>query len=60
IPATGIIVNNNCNVTIGGGSGWEFFDGLVDNVRVYEQALSETKIQQLYAEGLEKYNLANK
>ena len=30
----------------------------IDNVRIYNQALSEAQIKQLYAEGAEKHNLA--
>ncbi|MBU2545456.1 prepilin-type N-terminal cleavage/methylation domain-containing protein [Patescibacteria group bacterium] len=33
----------------------EHFDGLIDNVRVYEQALSEAQIKQLYVEGTETH-----
>jgi len=35
------------------------FRGLIDDVRIYTEALSQAQIQQLYAEGLEKLNLAN-
>ncbi|MBU3942490.1 LamG domain-containing protein [Patescibacteria group bacterium] len=35
-----------------------YFNGLIDNVRIYEQALSESQIKQLYVEGAIKHNLA--
>ncbi len=34
------------------------FNGSVDQVRVYEEALSQSQIQQLYVEGAQKHNLA--
>ena len=36
------------------------FNGIIDDVRIYEQALSETQIKQLYVEGLEEHNLVSK
>ena len=36
----------------------QYLKGFLDNVRIYEQALSEAQIQQLYAEGAKKHNLA--
>lgn len=33
--------------------------GIIDRVRVYGEALSEAKIEQLYAEGLKEHNLAS-
>ncbi len=39
--------------------GTEYFNGLIDNVRVYSKALTSAQIQQHYAEGLEDHqNLA--
>jgi len=34
-----------------------YFQGLMDDIRVYEQALSSAEIQKLYAEGAEKHDL---
>ncbi len=41
----------------GGGS---YFNGLIDGVRIYEEALNLTQIQKLYAEGLEKHKIIEK
>ncbi len=35
------------------------FNGLIDRAKIYEQALSEAQIGQLYAEGLEEHNLVS-
>jgi len=37
------------------GRGGTYFHGLIDEVQIYSQALSTSKIQQLYAEGLERH-----
>jgi len=37
--------------------GGEFFNGKIDDVRVYKSALSSAQIQQLYAEGLGEHSL---
>ena len=43
------------------GNTWHAFDGLIDEVRIYEEALTSTQIQKIYAEGLEKHqNLASR
>jgi len=34
----------------------DYFDGLVDDVRVYSQALTQSQIQQQYVEGLKTHN----
>ena len=37
------------------------FDGLIDEVRIYDEALTSSQIERIYAQGLEKHkNLANK
>ena len=36
------------------------FNGLVDDVRIYEEALSETQIKKLYVEGLKTHKFVNK
>ena len=40
-------------LTIGNSAGgWnEFFDGIIDDVRIYSRALSDSEIQELYNEG---------
>jgi hypothetical protein len=40
-------------------SGWNvYFAGSIDDVHVYSQSLSQSQIQQYYAEGLGTHNLA--
>ena len=56
-------VDNNANLIIGrrtaGASG--AISGTVDEVRIYEEALTSSQIERIYAQGLEKHkNLANK
>lgn len=41
-------------------AGSDSFDGKIDEVQVYNQALSSVQIQKLYVEGLEKHKLAEK
>ena len=38
----------------------ENFDGKIDDVRIYDTALSTAEIQQHYAEGIKKYGRARK
>ena len=48
--------NNDVDATIGdvaNGRGW-FFNGKIDEVRIYERVLTEAEIQQLYQLGLHK------
>jgi prepilin-type N-terminal cleavage/methylation domain-containing protein len=54
--------NSSFNLTIGrSGGGYEFFNGLIDEVRIYKQALTIGQIRQHYAEGLERHqNLATR
>jgi type IV pilus assembly protein PilA len=47
----------NYGLNLGGGYN---FNGLVDEAHVYPQALSAETIQNMYAEGVKKYNLASK
>ena len=56
----GPVSYNHENINIGSynNSGAEFFRGLIDDVRVYEEVLSGTQIQKLYAEGLKEHNIA--
>ena len=56
----GNVFNNNRIVTIGArydGTA-SFFNGLIDDVRIYTQSLTQAQVELLYAEGLEKYNIA--
>ena len=53
--------NTGVNFLVGQSSFGEYFNGLIDEVRIYNQALSAAEIQKHYAEGLEKHkNLAIK
>jgi len=56
---TGIVgVNGETKI---GGAGDGYFNGLIDEVRIYSQALSLAEIQKHYAEGLKRYqNLVKK
>jgi len=56
IPNSGTGLSTNW-VRIGRENSTRRFNGLIDEVRVYEQALSETQIKQLYAQGIEKHGL---
>jgi prepilin-type N-terminal cleavage/methylation domain-containing protein len=49
--------NTSSNLYLGSGGGTYFFNGLIDDVRVYAQALTLSQIQQLYAETAPKYRL---
>lgn len=41
--------------------GWDYFGGFIDELRIYNKALSQTQIKKLYVEGLERHkNLAIK
>jgi len=42
------------------GSGNAYFDGLMDNVRIYSEAMSAAQVQKHYVEELPKYQLTNK
>jgi hypothetical protein len=55
IPAPGSLVQASAPVTIGANPGfYQFFDGKIDDVRIYDRALSSTEVTQLYA-----YDLTN-
>ncbi len=43
-----------------GGSNGGYFNGLIDEVRIYNRALSQAEIQKHYAEGLKKFQLTSK
>jgi hypothetical protein len=49
------------NLRIGSNNGSDhFFDGVIDDVRIYKSALLSYQIKQLYAQGLIKHLLAFK
>jgi hypothetical protein len=49
----GTIPNSGKQIWIGGNDVWgEYFKGRIDEVRIYNQALSAAEIQALYSEGL--------
>jgi len=53
---TGAIDTNNMPLSIGrSGFGSDYFNGTIDEVRIYSQALSLGEIQKHYAEGLERH-----
>lgn len=51
IPAGGSMVSSNSHATIGSNSGGRYFDGELDDVRIYSRALSDYEVQQLYLYG---------
>jgi len=50
--AGGIQINQGYNFNIGSEAGTYTFNGLIDDVRIYNRALSESEIQSLYNQGL--------
>ena len=40
--------NNNVVISVGGGLSWNLYDGSVDDIRIYDRALSEEEIELLY------------
>lgn len=55
---TGLITQQNAARIGYSGSGSEYFPGLIDDVRIYSSYLVQSEVERLYAEGLEKHNLA--
>jgi len=51
----GTFTNNRGTV-----ANFHYFDGLIDDVRIYEEALTEAQIRQLYTEGVKKHDLSIK
>jgi len=45
------------DLEIGRRSGFPYFNGMLDNVRLYNQSLSSAQIQKLYAEGAERHGI---
>lgn len=60
-PLGGVAANTD-TLRIGTGDliSWQAFDGFIDEVRIYNQALLSFQVQQLYAQGLLKHQLAFK
>ena len=52
----GSLSNPTKNFEIGRSFNPYYFNGFIDDVRVYSQALSESQIQKHYVEGLERYS----
>lgn len=53
---TGKIDTNNMPISIGrSGFGSDYFNGIIDEVRIYAKALTQAEIQKHYAEGLERH-----
>ena len=50
--ATGSLINNEENIILGSQSGFRFINGIIDDVRLYNRALTEAEIQALYYEGV--------
>lgn len=54
-------ISGNWPIRIGRrGEQSSYFNGTIDNVRIYEQALNSAQIKKLYAEGAEKHGLSAK
>lgn len=47
-PSTIVIGHNDMPISIGGRLGINSINGLIDEVRIYSRALSESEIQDLY------------
>lgn len=57
-PATGALASASGNFYIGCYSpSLRFFDGFIDELRIYSKSLTSAEIQQHYAEGLERHQL---
>jgi hypothetical protein len=52
--ATGNLLDTSGSVYIGGG-GWQPINGTIDEVRIYNRALSEEEIKLLYQQGIGKF-----
>jgi len=51
VGASASISNNSFSLTVGSRSAAHFFDGIIDDVRIYNRALSATEINHLYLLG---------
>ena len=56
-PSNSEIKINNLNANIGGRGNNYQFNGLIDEVRIYNEALTSAQIQKLYAEGVERHRI---
>jgi ligand-binding sensor domain-containing protein len=52
---TSMYISSTSNVWIGGGDGTvRYFDGLIDEVRIFDAAIPTSQIQQMYFAGINK------
>lgn len=59
--SSGCMTSNSNNLTIGGQSGFNYFNGLIDDVRIYkDKVLTAQQIQQRYAEFAPSHQIAVK
>src|SRR3990167_1560800 len=56
---TGTVHQGNLFIGKGTPTG-EFFNGLIDDVRIYRESITLTQIQKIYAEGAERLGIAKK
>ncbi len=55
LNVTGLIDNTNNYISIGSEQTWANWNGAIDEVRIYTQALTAFEIQQHYAEGVDRH-----
>ena len=62
LTGSGYVTTNNASLLIGNDQccGGRFFNGLVDNARVYAKALTALEVRNLYAEEKKSYEFAKK
>lgn len=53
----GVIVGSSGRWYTGGYLTGQYFDGFIDNVRVYEEALSSAEVKKLYVEGAKSHGI---
>ena len=63
LPVSGTINNSNTELLIGGtfslGIIRELFDGVLDNIRMYNRVLSNSELQELFQEGVKVFSTFN-